>query len=106
MKEFDSGQEYSLFSETLEPDRHESLCLSSGARWLHKCIWSVLSAPFVSNKTFGPIRPLFPTSGPLDPGLYHPHPYDEYAYCIPHPIRKPKYTKVKVPNTQDKHHIS
>ncbi len=21
---------------------------------------------------------------------------DEYAYCIPHPVHKPKYTRVKV----------
>ena len=27
---------------------------------------------------------------------------DEYANRIPHPIHKPKYTKVKVPSTQDK----
>ncbi len=27
---------------------------------------------------------------------------DEYANHIPHPIRKPKYTKVKVRSTQDK----
>ena len=31
---------------------------------------------------------------------------DEYAYCIPNPICKPKYTKVKVPSTQDKQHVS
>ncbi len=31
---------------------------------------------------------------------------DEYAYCIPHPVRKPKYTKVKVRSTQDKQLIS
>ena len=31
---------------------------------------------------------------------------DEYAKRIQHPVRKPKYTKVKVPSTQDKHHVS
>ncbi len=28
---------------------------------------------------------------------------DEYAYCIPNPKHTPKYTKAKVPCTQDKH---
>ncbi len=31
---------------------------------------------------------------------------DKYTNCIPHPIHKPKYTKVKVLHTQDKHCIS
>ncbi len=31
---------------------------------------------------------------------------DEYTNPIPHPIHIPKYTKVKVPSTQDKQHIS
>ncbi len=31
---------------------------------------------------------------------------DEYANHIPNPKRIPKYTKVKVPNTQNKHLIS
>ena len=31
---------------------------------------------------------------------------DEYANPIPHPVRKPKYTKVKVSSTQDKQHVS
>ncbi len=31
---------------------------------------------------------------------------DEYVYRIPNPNHTHKYTKVKVPSTQDKHHIS
>ncbi len=31
---------------------------------------------------------------------------DEYTNGIPHTVCKPKYTKVKVPSTQDKQHIS
>ena len=31
---------------------------------------------------------------------------DEYAYCIPHLVCNPKYTKVKVSSTQDKHNVS
>ncbi len=31
---------------------------------------------------------------------------DECAYHKLHPVRKPKYTMVKVLSTQDKHHLS
>ena len=37
----------------------------------------------------------------LDP--YISVPSDEYLYRIPNPKHMPKYTKAKVPQTQDKH---